>query len=238
MANQYPLMPRRKNCEATRGHYQPIRGPRSPHDRWHSKMAGRRGAWFHAHVNPVSAPLRYQVISGIAPSLGGKVTTNTDWRPLRRRAMIGRMGIRDALREPEPVDIRVPCAASRDKFAASLAAALAERRYSDDRGDDRLLRLRTGSVSGKDARFTVKTYVIRGVRNRYNIDKLVVGSFADTPAGSEFAGIVSVPISRKMRAVLAGWLIFGVVLAGAFGGVGAFNAASLRGSRRRSPGGR
>ena len=83
-------------------------------------------------------------------------------------------------------------------------------------------------MTGTDARFTVKTYVIPGVRNRYIIDKLVVGSFADSPMGSEFRGLVSVPIGRKTRAVLASWLIFCVLFFGAFVGVGTFNEASLR----------
>ena len=114
------------------------------------------------------------------------------------------MGIREALRGPGPVPVRISSRASGQRFAAALASAIAERRSSERHGNDVLLRLRDGSVTTSEARFRVKTYVVPGIRAR-DIDKVVVGSFKDTLLGSEFTGLASVPIGHWSIRILVSW---------------------------------
>lgn len=119
------------------------------------------------------------------------------------------MGMRDALQEPDPVAIHVSSAANRQRFAETLAAALAERRYSNQRGNDSLLRLREGTVNPETASFTIRSYIIPGVRQGSgSMDKLVVGTFRDTATGSEFTGAVSAPLGKATVVMLACWAAF------------------------------
>jgi hypothetical protein len=80
--------------------------------------------------------------------------------------------------------------------------------------------MRDGSATGAYAEFAVRTYVMPGIRSGGGtMDMRVVGSLQDTPSGSEFAGLVSVPIGRWTIRVLAGWLVFVAIMTGASGGL-------------------
>jgi hypothetical protein len=142
------------------------------------------------------------------------------------RAIMDDMGIGDALNQPDPVPIKVSSRASRELFAAELAHALSERRYSNPRGLDVFMRLRDGTVDSRHASFTVKTYLAPEIRSRGNIDKLVEGSFQDTETGSEFVGLVSTPISWVPIAFLGGWVAFLGLMAFLTGGPWALLAAA------------